>query len=342
MLSLLTALLCPFGACVAGESVTSEPVGAFVSAAAANSDTLISPTLTRPSAARCTVSAVSGATLTASGSPGWTSNAFAGAAYHVRFLTGALRGQFCVVTANSNNTLTVDAAGLSLASVAAGDAFEVTPFWTLGSFLPATMAGTTFTTTTSPFLPQTQLLFFDANATGINRAASAVYFFYNGAWRKSGAAISQSFDSTVIYPDSYFIQRNKASATTLTYTGRVQPGALGTILEAVSHTANDNFVAVAYPLDITLSASGLAAGGFTATTSPFAVKDQLLWFNPAGTGTNRAASAVYFYYNGAWRKSGSSIASDFGTSVTLKAGSGFIVRKASGGLSGTTSFLTGI
>jgi uncharacterized protein (TIGR02597 family) len=312
-----------------------------VATAAANSDTRVSPTLARPPAARGTVASVTGSTVSVSGSPGWSTNAFVTANTHyVRFLSGALRGQFLIITANSAASLTVDSAGLNLATLAAGDTFEVTPFWTLGTLFPASLAGTAFTATTSPFLPQTQLLFFDGNGTGINRAANAIYFFYNGAWRKSGANIGTSFDSTLIYPDSYFIQRNKTTGTSLSYVGRVQPSALGTILEAAT-TQNDNYVSISFPMDITLANSGLAASGFQVTTSTFQVKDQLLWFDPAGTGINRAADGVFFYFNGAWRKSGQPVTSDFGSTV-LKAGAGFIVRKASNGTSATSTYLTGI
>lgn len=335
---LLTSVV---GGAGAAETASSEPVGAFVSTAAANTDTRISATLARPPAARGAVASVAGNVISVSGSPAWTANTFVATNTHyVRFLTGALRGQFLIVTANGSASLTVDSAGLTLTTLAVGDTFEVTPFWTLGTLFPPSLAGTAFTATSSAFLPQTQLLFFDGNGTGINRAANAIYFFFNGAWRKSGANIQLSYDHTLIYPDSFFIQRNKSAGTTLSYVGRVQPGALGTILEGAT-TQNDNFMSIAFPVDITLANSGLATSGFQVTTSTFQVKDQLLWFDPAGTGINRAADAIYFYFNGAWRKSGQPVTSDFGSTV-LKAGTGFIVRKAANGTSATTTYLTGI
>lgn len=155
-----------------------------------------------------------------------------------------------------------------------------------------------------------------------------------------GANVALSFDDAVIYPDVYFMQRNKAAETHLVSTGRVQPSALGTIL--VGSTAqNDNIVALAHPIDATLNQSGLMVSGFTASTSVLSRKDELLWFNPASTGINNSASALYIHYNGAWRKVGANVTYDFGDSVTLKAGHGFIIRKAANGTTAPWVFATG-
>jgi len=336
VLLLALAVLGCSGGAVATESAMSEPVGAFMSTAAANSDTLVSTVLARPAVARGQISSVAGDVLTASGSPGWSSNTFVtgSGTHYVRMLTGALRGQYLIITGNAAATLTVDAAGLNLASIAAGDLFEVTPFWTLGTLFPSSMAGTAFITTVPPGARQTELLFFDGNGTGINRSANAIYFFANGAWRRSGSSTSLSFDSTIIYPDSYFIIRNKATATSLSHLGRVQTRALGSVLEAIPGGQNDNFVSLAYPADVTLANSGLISSGAFAVSVPPTRADLLLVFDPSGTGYNRSASAIYFYANGAWRKSGASTSLDFGQDK-LPAGSGFIIRKAAAA-SGTT------
>ncbi len=339
--ALAVLLTCLVGRAGAAETAASEPVGAFVSTAAANTDTRVSPTLARPPAARGAVASVAGNVISVSGSPAWTTNAFvASNTHYVRFLTGALRGQFLIVTANANASLTVDSAGLNLASLAAGDTFEVTPFWTLGTLFPPSLAGTAFVATVPPGSRQTELLFFDGNGTGINRSANAVYFFANGAWRKSGSSTSLSFDSTIIYPDSHFIIRNKAAATSLSHVGRVQPGALGTVLETLPGGANDNFVALAHPIDVSLASSGLISSGAFAVSVPPARADLLLVFDSAGTGYNRSASAIYFYANGAWRKSGASTSLDFGADK-LPAGAGFIIRKAAAATGTTWAYSTG-
>lgn len=320
----------------------STPVGGQRKSAAANTDTLVSPTFMRPAIWRGTAASAGGSTIVLSDTPAWEAGSFSafGKPSYVRFVSGSLKGHYFTITACSSSTLTVDNAGFDLSQAVNGDGAEVAPYWTLITLFPASAAGTSFIASPNAFSRQTELLFFDATQTGINRAPSSTYYFSNGAWRKTGAAVVTSFDDTVIYPDTYFLMRNKAGATTITHSGRVQEGALGTVIVATSSTENDNFLALSFPADVTLDQSGLANGAFTATTTPFQRKDTLLWFNPENTGINNAASAVYYYYNGAWRKVGSPITTDFGSTVKLNAGSGFIIRKASAGSTGAWVFQT--
>lgn len=323
------------------DTAYSPPVGGMTLPAAASTDTFVSVALATNAAWVGTVASVTGSNITVAGAPGWTANAFVTPGYHyARLLSGAQAGHYLSIISNSADTLSVDAAGLNLSTVAATDKIEIAPYWTLGTLYPGAKAGTSFIASTSSLSRQTEILIFDDTVTGTNRAASAIYFFYNSAWRKVGASIATSFDNTIIYPDSYFMQRNKAAATSLVYTGRVQPASVSTILVATT-TQNDNFVALAYPVNVTLNGSGLAASGFTTTTSTLSRKDELLWFDPAGTGINRAASAIYFYYNNGWRKVGASVATDFGASVELTAGSGFIIRKVANGNTAAWTYNTG-
>lgn len=310
--------------------------------AAANTDSFVSVALINNAKWVGTVASVSGSNITVAGAPGWSVDTFISPSYHyVRFLSGAQKGHFVSIIGNTSDTLSVDAAGLNMGALVAGDAMEVTPYWTLGTLYPAAKAGTSFIASASSLSRQTEVLVYDATSTGINRSASATYYFFNGAWRKVGVAATTSFNNTILYPDTYFIQRNKAAATSLVYMGRVQPASAGTILVATTGTQNDNHVALAYPVNVTLNASGLAASGFTASLSALSRKDELLWTDPAGTGNNRAASATYYYYNGAWRKVGSPATTDFGATVQLIAGNGFIIRKASNGTTAPWVFNTG-
>ena len=311
----------------------SPPVGGVAINAAANTDNIISIPLPRNVAWVGSALSGSGSNITANGTPGWTSNAFASASLHyVRVLSGVLQGHYFVITGNSSDTLTVDPAGLNLSSMVNGDRIEIAPFWTLGTLFPAVNAGSSFIASASSLARQTELLLYDATSTGINRSANAIFYFYNGAWRKAGSSVATSFDNTVLFPDAFFVQRNKAAATKLIVVGRVQQSSLSTVLEAIVGGENDNFAAVSFPVALTLNQTGLATSGFTASTSALSVKDQLLWFDPAGTGTNRSATAIYYYYNGGWRKKGASVALEFGSSVVIPAGSGFIVRKAANGV----------
>lgn len=328
---------------LAADVAYTKPVGGFTITAAANTDTRISAVLARSAAWAGTIASVSSTTLTAAGTPNWSAGAFAPGAttYYARMLSGAQRGQYFIITASTTDTLTVDNAGLNLSAIVAGDSFEVVPFWTLGTLFPASQAGTAFVASGSALSRQTEVLTYDASQTGINRASSGTYYFLNGAWRKVGSSAGTSFDSTLIFPDGYVIQRNKAAATNLVQTGRVQPAYLGSVIEATASVQNDNFVSISFPIDVTLDQSGLIGTVFAASSSPLAISDQLLWYDPAATGINLASSATYYYYNGAWRKRGSSSSLNFGSTV-LKAGSGFIIRKAANGTSGTWNYATGI
>lgn len=340
-LLLLTVASFPAMAAFA-DTVTSDISGYLKISAPATTDTPISPAFARDTIWRSTVSSVAGSVITVSGTPNWTAGALAPGAdtYYVRLTSGALKGHFLTITGNATGSVTVDNAGLNLASLAAGDTLEIAPYWTLGTLYPAGEAGTKFIASSSPLARQTEIWLYDASSTGINRTPAAAYFFYNGSWRKVGASISSSFDNTLIYPDSYFIQRNKAAATTFIQTGRVLPSFVSTILEGVASKQNDNYIGVSYPVDMTLARSGLATSGFTASNSPLNIADRLMLFDPAGTGYNRTPSAIYYYYNNGWRKVGASVSTDYSSSVTIPAGFGFIIRKAANTASVTWQFDT--
>ena len=339
-LALFAAALLPTAA-VFADTVTSDISGYLKISAPATTDTPISPAFARDTIWRSTVSSISGSTITVSGTPNWTAGSLAPGTdtYYARLTSGALKGNYFTITGNATGSVTVDAAGLDLSTVTAGDKLEIAPYWTLGTLYPTDDAGTKFITSGSTLDIQTELLFFDASTLGVNRAPSASYYFCQGHWRKFGASASTSFDNTIIYPDSYFVQRNKAASTTVVLTGRVLPSFVSTILESNASKQNDNYVALAYPVDVTLARAGLASS-FKASNSALDIADTLLVFDSSGTGYNRAPSATYYYYNNGWRKFGSPVSTDFSNSAVIPAGTGFIVRKALNSPSATWQFDT--
>lgn len=325
--------------------LNSDNQGFLRMGAPANTDTLVSPALGRPAVWAGTVSSVSGNRIAVSGSPGWTTDQFAPGTdtWYVRPLTGALRGYFFTVASNNAGSLLVDSAGLNFTQFTAGDKLELAAYATLISTYPASQAGVSFVASASTLSRQTEIYFYDPAGTGINRAPSAGYFFYNGAWRKIGGAVATSYNNVVIPPDTYILQRNKAAATTLTQLGRVHPGQLSTLLETPASGSQDNYAALAYPQPVTLRNTGLGGSAAFATSTDAAnPADQLLMFDPAQTGINRLPAATYFYFNSGWRKSGASIGTDFSDTVTLTPGSGFIVRRAATGSTGGWTFDTGL
>lgn len=335
-----------FGLVAARGSVqTSDIQGLLQTSAPANTDTLVSPAFGRVPVWAGAVQSVSGNTITVSGTPAWTANQYAPGSdtYYVRPLTGTLRGHFFTVASNASGSVLVDNLGLNLAQLTAGDRLELVPYWTLGTLYPASQAGVSFIASSSTLSHQTELYFYDPSGAGINRAPATGYYFFNGSWRKNGGVASTVYDSVVVAPDTYILQRNKAAATTLTLTGRVHPGRLSTFIETQASTKQDNYMAVSYPMPITLRNTGLAGtAAFTTSTSSLSHADELLVFDSTQTGINRAPSATYFYFNSGWRKSGTSVSTDFSDSVTLAPGSGFIVRRATTGSTAEWAYDTGL
>lgn len=312
---------------VAGAGVVDSPVvGSLQSLALPNSDTLVSAPVHQEPAYVGKVASVTGTVIAVTGTPAWAAGAYAVDAgvvlHYVRMRSGALAGHYFTVTTNAAASLTVDPAGLDLSGIAAGDALELVPYWTLGTLYPSGQAGVSYVASPSSLTPGTQLLMPDQTRTGINRAASDTYLYLNGAWRRIGSRATQSFDRTPIPPDVYLVHRNRAQATLVTRTGFVPAGPVSTVL-ATAATANDNYVALAWPEPVTLAQSDLISSG------AFAAGDQLLTYASGQSGINRTPNATYTYENGAWRKVGAP-ASESYDAVILVPGEGFILRKAAG------------
>ncbi len=81
-----------------------------------------------------------------------------------------------------------------------------------------------------------------------------------------------------------------------------------------------------------MTLASLKLGGtsaFVTSTSPGVHKDELLVYNNSAAGMNKSASATYYFYNNAWRKSGASASLSF-DSEPVPAGAALIIRKAAG------------
>lgn len=308
---------------------------AVQSSAPANTDTLVSVPLRRPAIYVGRVEAVNGAVISVSGSPNWTPASWAlqagPAPHYLRVLSGALGGHAFTVINNNANALIVDAAGLDLTKIVPGDRIELAPYWTLGTLYPASQAGVSYTFSFSSLGRGTEIMMPDQTRTGINRAPSDTFYFFNGAWRRVGSPITLSFDRTVIPPDTYVLQRNKSAGTTLTRSGWVFQGPIATIIEGAA-IPNDNYVALAFPEPVSFRLSNLVQSG------AFTSGDQLLVFGSGQTGINRAPSATYVYGDGAWRQVGAT-GEQSSDGNLLPVGEGFIVRKAAGAASATWTFV---
>lgn len=319
------------------QTATTNPVGFVKLTELAASDTIVSAPLERASEFHGSVASVSGSTINVQGTTGWTADQFLYAAgtqpktYFVRFISGTRAGAYFTVLGNTANALTIDLNGDSLSTVAAGDKLQITPYWTLGTIFPAADAGVSFEASTSAALRKTELLFPSLSAVGINPSASSIFYFYNSAWRKVGSAVTTSFNDAVVLPDSYFVLRNKSFSGNLTVIGTVLLTPIQIGLNSIVGGKQDNIVALARPVDVSLADSGLiSSGAFHSSTSAALRKDELFVFDNSVAGVNKSASAIYYYYNGGWRKVGQPVTTDFGTTIVFKSGTGAIIRKAAG------------
>ena len=321
------------------------PIGFVSLSALANSDTVISLPLARASVYVDNLSAVSSNVLTVAGTPGWSTNQFVKSlpgqpdTFYVQFKTGTAAGRFYTVTANDATSLTVDWNG-ETAAAASGDQFELVPYWTLVSLFPAADAGASFTETTDTNSHQSEVRMLDQAFTGTNLPIAASYFFYNGNWRATGQSATDSFDSTVIPPDTFFHLRNAAAASTLTVLGSVTTGALSVPINARGGTSKqDNAIALRFAGTVTLAQSNLVgSGAFQASTSTLLRKDELHVFDNTVAGYNKTPVAIYYYYNGGWRRAGAAVTTNYGSDAVFTPGAGVVVRKAGTGAGAQISY----
>ncbi len=323
---------------VRAASESTAPVGYQTLSLLDNSDTYVSVPFHRPAAYHGQVASVSGNVLTVSGTPGWTSGQFvytAGAqpnTYYVLVRNSAKEGNYYTVTANSTNTLTIDPAGDTLSGLAEATV-SVIPYWTVATLFPATDSGTSFTPSTLASI-NTSIIIPNIHGVGINLASSATYFHFNNAWRKIGLSFAIDKGDDILLPDSYFIVRNtnSAKAGTLTTYGRVPTGKAALVLTTRPDRAQDNPVALARPVPVTLAESNLiSSGAFAVTTNWVMPKDLLLVFDNTVRVINKSATGTYYYFNNGWRKIGHAPTVDFSNDPVFSANYGVIIRKAASG-----------
>ena len=322
------------------ETVNSEVVGYVKQTFPAGSDTIFVPQLLRPVEFTGAVGSVSvsgdNATL-ACPSATFSANSFQYAAttqpktYFVSVTSGNLTGTGFLVVSNGTGDITVALDGLTAVS-ADITGIEVRALWTLNTLFPSSDANASFTPSTgvNAATRRTQLVMPNFTGTGINRAASAVYF-YNPTlsdWVATTATGTKAGD-TPLLPSQYLIHRNTGGTPVVlspTVVGSVfsKPGAL--YLGTLSSGANDNPVGLPRPTDYLLSECGFTDSNFIQSTGLNAAtrRDTILVYSTTGSGVNRSASKVYFKYLNTWRDT---TATATAVDPVIPAGSAVIVRK---------------
>jgi uncharacterized protein (TIGR02597 family) len=240
-----------------------------------------------------TFSLDSGRTVITFASDVFLANQFTGTGnqHYFRLTNGDNAGEFSTIVGNTANSITLaDDLNSVLATTST---FVVTPYWTLGTALPAgggLQGGTSATAADT-------VTIYNANFVG------SVYFYNTSAnqWR-SGLAAS---DNVIIPPGTGLgIERKQDSPVSLVLAGSVPLGTSAVDVNgSLSGTATRNtLVGSAYPLaSMRLAEIGLYTGdsatGLQGGTSATAA-DTVTIFNPA-TGV----ATVYFYNTSAnqWR-----------------------------------------
>ncbi len=308
-----------------------------------NSDTHIALPLVRPPAFVGGIQSAAGTTITVAGSP-WMANQFVYAAgtqpNHYYALIGPAtaanpkEGHTYPIVGNTANTITVDLGPDSLTGIPANAQLSVIPNWSLKTVFPDGDQNVFFTPTTTTAQYKTQIRVPDISASGINLPYTD-YFFSNNVngtsgnigWRLVGDNTTDRGDDPLM-PDSHMVVRNLNGAPTLPLVnlGGVLLKKITVPLITSAATQQDNPVGILRPLDVALNATGL-----NLADGSFGANDQLLLFNNAVVGFDKAPSAIYVQTaapNGPWRLS-NDLATDRGNDI-IPAGVGFIVRKATG------------
>jgi uncharacterized protein (TIGR02597 family) len=330
-------------------TATTDPVGFMTLDLPVGSDTVVAAPLTKAPAFQGAVSSRAGFTLTISGA---TLGDLTSLPHYVQANAGNQAGIIFDVASNTSSTITLVDNGITPSGLDAGAQFKVVPYWTLGQLFPATDQGVSFTpsaTTTGP-ARRTQILVPNVTGTGINRAASATYYFVTNSYWRSTTGGTNNFNNIPLLPDSYFIVRNttnSASGLKLTVAGNVNTTAMTVQLDSVGSTQNDNYVSLGRPVDITLNNLGLITSGAfqpSASATGPARRDQLLVFNNASIGFNKAASATYYYLTNSttqgWRSTTTGT-NDAGNTV-IPAAVGYVIRKATNNGTGSTFWTNNI
>jgi uncharacterized protein (TIGR02597 family) len=329
------------------QTVTTDPVG-FVQPFStmpnqinclANSDTLVSIPFTRPIAFTGAIASISGNVITVVGTPGWTTSpqqfvyAQGTQSNHYYALIGpsstsdSKEGHSYMITGNGSNTITVDTTSDDLGGIPANTQVLIIPYSTFNTVFPASDANVSYIPSSNQFNRLTQIFLPNFSGSGINLSAAATYYYLNGAWRKFGQPTTVDHGDDILVPSGYFTVRNASTGTTLTLLGAVLTKKETIPLLTSTSTQVDNFVSVTRPVDVSLDNLGLISSGvFASSPNQFNRVDQLFVFDSTTASINKSASATYFYSNGAWRKFGQSISTNFGTD-TIPAGAGFVIRK---------------
>ena len=308
-------------------SVATNPVGYVTTSTPSGDDALIGLPLVQSVDFTGSADSVDGAEVTVAAT--LVADAYTNTHYALA-TSGANAGQWSEVVATSVDSITT-----AEVLLAATDAFDVVPFWTLATAFPD---GEGIGDTVDAFNPSTTVSVNDLNAAGTDLSPATTYFYFPGptpvvaGWYQTGSfALS---NDVRLSPETFLTIRNNSVSTLDTViTGVVPTDVVGTTVIGVLGAAQDNQLVNPYPADITLATSGLI-DVVAPTVDAFNPLDTVSIYDIENTsGQDISAAATYFYFPGptpvaaGWYQTGSFTPSN---DVVIPAGGAFIVRKGAG------------
>jgi len=297
-----------------------DPVGFVSVTVPANSDAVLAVPMNRASVYKGVINSISGTTITVAGiSPAWGNNQFVQAlptqinTYAVQFASGVKEGMIGKVTGNTANTFTIslesgdDLTGVKSETVdgaGLGDHIDIMPYWT-----PLSVLGSTVPV-------NTQILNFDLVGAGVNNAATGSYGFDGANWVNEDSF--DFADHTPLYFGKAFILRNNnGSPLTASIVGAVPMSKHRILLRTLVGGGVDQDVRIGFSSPVPQTVGSIGLG--------FSEDDQLLVFNNASTGKNKAPSQTLFYtVADGWVDDGFT---PVGTTFMIQPGQGYVFRK---------------
>lgn len=322
------------------QTAYTTPVGYVTLEIPANSDSNVGQPLHRPTAFQGSASSVLGGVISLA-SASLTANQFVYSSpsqpnsYYVQVTAGALAGRIFDVVSNTTDSITVDNGSADITSITT---FKVIPYWTLGTLFPA---GAGVGDSADIFEPNGLVQFKSPDDTGINRPIAKNYFHYTGT-EEAGTGWYDNDDLSLGLQNDLTIDpflaarvRNNGALKSVVVTGEV-PSVASVTPVVTASAANDNYVTVQFPVDVTLAESGLSSI-VTPSTDIFEAVDLVQIFDETGTGINKPVSATYFYYTGTeeagtgwYNNDDLSLGLQDNVEGILKAGRVYTLRKSAG------------
>lgn len=345
--SILAAALLAPGALFAQTTATTTPVGYVSLTVPANSDSTVGQPLHRSPQFAAT-GTVSGNAVTVSG--GMVASQFVYApptqnnAYYLLIKSaGAFNGRYFEVTANTTTQITLDT-DIQAAGAPSTISFEVIPYHTLNTLFPNGQGVGVATDILEP----TGLVQFRNNNVGVNRGIGSNFFYYQGTeeqgsgwYNNDDLSLGLQNNATIDPYIAVRVRNLEATTKTVVITGTVPTYTVQTPITTAA-VANDNYLSVQYPVDVSLSESGLVGSGVVSATDILEPVDLVMVFNDDASGFNKPLVSFYFHYTGTdeqgtgWYNNDNLALGLQNNTKVFKAGRTFVIRKGVG-TPGTTN-----